>query len=106
TKKAGREEKKNWVPLALKIRELRAKGVKGQALYEQAAAELGLNRGWEAVRDAYYGKGKHWRDAVEYGASSLEAEVREGIRSPAGKILVSLEEYEAWLKNYSKTHPM
>src|SRR5262245_6796959 len=37
TKKARREEIKNWVPLALKIRELRARGIRGQALYEQAA---------------------------------------------------------------------
>jgi hypothetical protein len=106
TKKAGREGKKNWVPLALKIRKLRAKGIRGQTLYEQAAHELGLRGGWEAVRDAYYRKPKNFRDMLEYGAESLEAAVRERIRSPDGRVLVSPEEYEAWLRNYSKTHPI
>ena len=105
TKRAGREEIKNWVPLVLKIRELRARGIRGQALYEQAAAELHLRRGWEAVRDAYYRKSKNWREIVEYSVSSLEAQVREKILSPKGQLLVSQEEYVAWLENYMNTHP-
>jgi hypothetical protein len=104
TKKARREGEKNWVPLALKICQLRAKGIRGQALYEQAADELGLRGGWEAVRDAYYRKSKGLRDSVEFAFSSLEAEKREKIRSPDGRLLVSLEEYEAWVANYIKTH--
>jgi hypothetical protein len=104
TKKARREEIKNWVPLALKIRKLRARGIRGQALYEQAADELSLRGGWESVRDAYYRKPKNLRESVEFAVSELEAEVREGIRRPKGQLLVSLKEYEAWLKNYCKTH--
>ena len=106
TKKAGREEKKNWIPLALKIRKLRAKGIRGQALYEQAAKELNLNLDWQTVRDAYYRESKSVRERVEYGASSLGIEVRVGIRSPSGRLLISSEEYDAWLKNYSKTHKL
>src|SRR5262249_14476744 len=59
TKKARREEIENWVPLALKIRKLRARGIRGEALYEQAAKELKLRGGWQAVRDAYYRKPKN-----------------------------------------------
>jgi hypothetical protein len=54
TKKAGRQEQRNSIRLARKIQELRAKGVRGQNLYQLAAKELGLRGGWEAVRDAYY----------------------------------------------------
>jgi hypothetical protein len=104
TKQAAREEKKNWVPLALKIRKLRAKGIRGQELYEQAADELKLRAGWESVRDAYYRKPKNSRELVEFAASELEAEIREGIRRSDGRLVISLEEYDAWLKNYLKTH--
>ena len=104
TKQAARKEKKNWVRLALKIRKLRAKGIRGQALYEQAADELGLRGGWESIRDAYYRRPKKVRDMMEYATASLEAQVREKIRSPDGKLLVSLEEYEAWLEHYFKAH--
>src|SRR5262245_33834060 len=76
TKKARREEIKNWVPLALKIRKLRAKGIRGQALYEQAADELKLRGGWQAVRDAYYRKPKNLRDSVDEAATELETEIR------------------------------
>ena len=98
------KKKKNWVLLALKIRKLRAKGIRGQALYEQAADELGLRGGWESIRDAYYRRPKKVRDMMEYATASLEAQVREKIRSPDGKLLVSLEEYEAWLEHYFKAH--
>jgi hypothetical protein len=54
TKKAGRQEKRNWLRLARKIQVLRAKGIRGKDAYEQAAKELGLRGGWEAIRDAYY----------------------------------------------------
>jgi hypothetical protein len=91
TKKAGREEKKNWVPLALKIHKLRARGIRGQALYEQAAEELNLRLDWQTVRDAYYRKSKNIRDILEHVAFSLEVELREVFSSP--------EEYEAWLVN-------
>jgi hypothetical protein len=40
----------------------------------------------------------------EYAASLGEAQVREKISSPNGKLLVSLEEYEAWLEHYFKAH--
>lgn len=104
TKQAAREEKKNCVRLAHKIRKLRAKGIRGQALYEQAADELKLRGGWQAVRDAYYRRGKNFRHMREYAASLGEAQVREKISSPNGKLLVSLEEYEAWLEHYFKAH--
>jgi hypothetical protein len=104
TKKAAREKEKNYVSLVLKIRELRARGIRGQALYEQAADELSLGRSWEAVRDAYYSRPKNARDGVEFAASALEAEVREKIRSPDGQLAVSLEKYVAWLKAHSKVN--
>jgi len=104
TKRARREEVKNWVPLALKIRELRARGVKGQALYEQAADELKLRGDWQTVRDAYYRMPKISREWVELAASELEEEILER----NGQIAFSDEEDEeftAWLINHWKTHP-
>ena len=77
TKQAAREEKKNRVRLAHKIRKLRAKRIRGQALYEQAADELKLRGGWQAVRDAYYRREKNFRDMGEYAASLGEAQVRD-----------------------------
>ena len=100
TKKARREEIKNFVPLALKIRELRARGIRGQALYEQAADDLKLKGDWQTVRDAYYRRLKNLRDSMEEAASELEAERREGIRLPGGRLAVSDKEYAAWHKNY------
>jgi hypothetical protein len=103
TKQAAREEKKNWVPLALKIRELRTRGIRGEALYEQAAKELRLGS-WQTVRDAYYRKPRIVRDMVSLAANVLEAAVREGIKQPDGQLAVSLEEFEDWLIDYAGRH--
>ena len=104
TKQAAREEKKSWVRLALKIRELKTRGIRGEALYEQAAKELRLGS-WQTVRDAYYRKPKNVRDMVSLAASVLEAAVREGIKQPDGQLAVSLEEFEDWLIDYAGRHP-
>jgi hypothetical protein len=87
TKKAARREKRNLVPLAVKIQELRAKGVKGQDLYDLAAKELGLRGGWEAVRDAYYRIPKQFRILIELSFLQLKAEtLRERIKNPDGPL--------------------
>jgi hypothetical protein len=87
TKKAGREESRNESLLASKIPELRARGVRGQDLYEQAAKELGLRGGWEAVRDAYYRIPKQLRILVKLSLTQLRAEIiREKIKNPNGPL--------------------
>jgi hypothetical protein len=65
TKRARRQEIRNWVRLARKIQELRTRGVRGQNLYELAARELGLRGGWETIRDSYYRIPKRIRDCSE-----------------------------------------
>ena len=65
TKKAARQEIRNILRLERKIREIRAKGVKGRDLYEQAAKELGLRGGWQTIRDAYYRIAKPIREYKE-----------------------------------------
>jgi hypothetical protein len=60
TKKARREEIKNGMRLVHKVQELKDKGVKGPALFERAARELGLKKGWESTRDFYYRVRPRW----------------------------------------------
>jgi hypothetical protein len=102
TKRARREEIKDWAPLALEIYKLRAKGIRGQAQYEQAAKVFSGR--WETVRDAYYREPKYIRDMMEYLFRFMEARVREKIFSPDGQCLVSPEELDSWLENYFETH--
>jgi hypothetical protein len=71
TKRARREEIKNQIPLALKVHELKAKGVKGdRALFEQAAKELGLARDWKTVRDSFYRQPEYLRDSFKHRLKS------------------------------------
>jgi hypothetical protein len=59
-KKARREEIKNGMRLVHKVQELKKRGIKGQALFERAAKEVGLKKGWEATRDFYYRTRPPW----------------------------------------------
>jgi hypothetical protein len=102
TKRARRQEIKDWLPLALKIHELRAKGIRGQALYEQAAKVFSGK--WETVRDCYYRQPKYIRSLAEGVFRFREALVREKILSPDGHCLVSPEEHEFWMENYLKIY--
>jgi hypothetical protein len=87
TKKAGRQEKRNLVPLAVKVQELRRRGVRGRNLYELAAKELGLRGGWEAVRDQYYRIPKQFRILIELSFVQLRMEIiREKIKNPDGPL--------------------
>jgi len=106
TKKARREKELTRVPLALKIQQLRAKGVRGQALYEQANAELGLgSRSWEAVRDAYYLDPKKFRNVWEAFFNIISAAKREKIYSSDVQLMVSPQEFNTWAENYFKMNP-
>ena len=106
TKKARREVEVTRDLLALKIHQLRAKGVRGQALYEQANAELGLgSRSWEAVRDTYYRESKKIRDVREAAFNIIKAAQREKIYSSDVQLMVSPEEFNTWVENYFKMKP-
>jgi hypothetical protein len=99
TKRARREEMRKWVQLALEIRKLRAKGIKGEELYRQAAYVFG-SLDWQTVRDAYYRKPKDARDTLEKAASFMESQFRKD--GPLDG--QSLEEFETCLQAIMVRH--
>jgi hypothetical protein len=103
-KEAGRELKKHAVKIWLKVRELRASGMRGDEVFREAAADLPIHRDWQTVRDAYYDNPK-LRGFLEWAAESVEAMEQEQIRGPDGAFKVSLDEYARWLVKWFEAHP-
>jgi len=97
--------KKHWPGLLSKIRELKAQGVKGEALFKQAANELSPRRGWRTVRDAYYDVPEPERIFDEWVSQFAEAAKREAIRLPGGARVFPPEKYVA-LRDWVAAHPM
>ena len=97
--------KKRQGGLLSKMRELKAQGVKGEALFKQAANELSPRRGWRTVRDAYYDVPESERIFDEWVSQFAEAAKREAIRLPGGALAVPPEKYAA-LRHWVAAHPM
>jgi hypothetical protein len=103
-KKAGRELEKYAVPIFLKIRALRASGMRGDEVYRKAAADLKIYRDWQTIRDAYYSRSE-WHGFQEWAIECIEAMERAQIRTPDGEVTVSEDEYKRWLTDWFEAHP-
>jgi hypothetical protein len=102
SKKAGRELEKHAVQIFLKIRELRASGMRGNEVYRRTAADLNIHRDWQTIRDAYYRSGRS-HSFMRWAIECIEAMDRGQIRDPDK---VSLDEFGRWLADWIETHPV
>jgi hypothetical protein len=101
TKQAGREITKHRHDIWRKVRELRVKGVRGDEVFEKAAAELSLSfpRGWRTIRDIYYSGSKWQRDHFEWVTQMLDAAYQELGPEPAPEKLL------VWMNSWTAEHP-